>query len=146
MPADASLAQTVDSKFTSKPAIQKLMCDYSSEHMDCLDNIKRGISLNKTVGRYSTAMKKNKDKYPYLTRHHDQSPENRRSKCRSTSRGRPYMNTKPFGIETPRPLQCQDRADWAPQPREIKEESSRKHLQYTEDWLNPFAHFAAICM
>ena len=90
-----------DSKFTPKPAIKLMMCNYSSECMDGLDNIKRGISLNKTAGRYSTVMKKNKDKYPYLARQHGQSPENWRSKSRSSSRGRPYMNTKPFGIETP---------------------------------------------
>ena len=69
-------------------------------------------------------MKKNKDKYPYLTRQHSQSPENWRSKTRSSTRGRPYMNTKPFGIEKPRPTySAKDRADWTPQPKETKEES-----------------------
>ena len=113
-----------DSKFIPKPAIKKMMRDYSSEHMDHLDNIKRGISLNKTTGRYSTAMKKNKDKYPYLIRHCGQSPENWRSKNRSSSRGRSYMNTKPFDTETPRlTYSTEDRADWIPQPKETKEES-----------------------
>ena len=63
-----ALLKLWDSKFTPKPAIKKLMHNYSSECMDCLNNIKRGISLNKTAGRYSTAMKKNKYKYPYLIR------------------------------------------------------------------------------
>ena len=64
-----------DSKFTPKPAIKKLMHKYSSECMEHLDKIKRGISLYNTAGRYSTAMEKNKEKYPYLTRQHAQSPE-----------------------------------------------------------------------
>ena len=98
------------------------MCNYSSECIDHLDNIKRGISLNQTAGRYSTAMMKNKDKYPYLTRQHGQSPENWRSKSISSSRGGPYMNTKPFGVKTSRPTcSAKDRADWTPQPKETKE-------------------------
>ena len=110
-----------DSKFTPKPAIKKLMGSYSSECMNCLDNIKRGISFNKIAESYSTSMTKNKDKYPYLRRQHGQSPENWRSKSRSSSRGRQYMKTKPFGIETPRPTySVKDRADWTPQPKETK--------------------------
>ena len=47
------------------------------------------------------------------------------------------MNTKPFGIETPRPtFSAKDRADWIPQPKETKDESYRKHLQYAEERLN----------
>ena len=90
-------SKLLDSKFTSKPTIKKLMHNYSPEHMDHLDSIKRAISLNKTAERYLKAMKKNKD--PYLTRQHGKSSENWRSKSRSSLRGRHYMIIKPFGIE-----------------------------------------------
>ena len=47
------------------------------------------------------------------------------------------MNTKTFCIETPRQTySSKDRADWTLHSKKTKEESSRKHLQYAEDWLN----------
>ena len=53
------------------------------------------------------------------------------------SRGRPYMNTKPFGIETQRPTySTKDRADWTQQPKETKKESHRKHLQHAKECLS----------
>ena len=53
-----------DNKFTPKPAIKKLMHNYSFECMEYLDNIKIGIILNKTAARYSTAMKKKQGQVP----------------------------------------------------------------------------------
>ena len=87
-------------------------------------------------------MKKNKDRYPYLTRQHGESPENWRSKCRSSSRGRPYMNTKPFGIEIPRPTySAKDKSQLVPtikgDQREVTQETpaiSKGAAKYTGEW------------